>query len=91
MILTSATLQFVGWVEPILDYVGFRYTLPNLHFVCSIAQCETQQWPTSEPSPKRIITRCFRWTHGEVVVKSDSSKKLTCLLDAILQGGLINR
>jgi hypothetical protein len=51
MILTSATLQFVGWVEPILDYVGFRYTLPNLHFVCSIAQCETQQWPTLEPSP----------------------------------------
>jgi hypothetical protein len=32
-------------------YVGFRFTQPNLHFVSSIVQCETQQWPILEPSP----------------------------------------
>ncbi len=52
LILTSATLHFVGWVEPISGYVGFRFTQPNLHVGSSIAQCETQQWPTLEPSPK---------------------------------------
>jgi hypothetical protein len=44
-------MHFVGWVEPISGYVGFRFTLPNLHFVSSIVQCETQQWPILEPSP----------------------------------------
>jgi len=52
LILSSATLLFVGWVEPISRYVGFRYTQPNLHVVSSIVQCETQQWPILEPSPK---------------------------------------
>ena len=44
LILSSATLLFVGWVEPISGYVGFRFTQPNLHFVTSTVQCETQQW-----------------------------------------------
>jgi len=35
--------HFVGWVEPVLDYVGFRFTLPNLHVANSIVQRETQQ------------------------------------------------
>jgi hypothetical protein len=39
----SAALHFVGWVEPILGYVGFRSTLPNLHAVNSIVLSETQQ------------------------------------------------
>ena len=39
---TSATLHFVGWVEPTLGYVGFRFTLPNLHIVNSFVQSETQ-------------------------------------------------
>ena len=42
--LPSATLHFVGWVEPILDYVGFlRLRRTNLHVVNSVVQCETQQ------------------------------------------------
>jgi hypothetical protein len=53
LVLSSATLHFVGWVEPISGYVGFRFTQPNLHFVSSIVQCETQQWPILEPSPKK--------------------------------------
>jgi hypothetical protein len=52
LVLPSANLHFVVWVEPISDYVGFRFTQPNLHFVSSIVQCETQQWPILEPSPK---------------------------------------
>jgi len=50
--LTWATLHFVGWVEHTLSFVGFRFTLPNLHFISSIAQCETQQRPILEPSPE---------------------------------------
>jgi hypothetical protein len=46
------TLHFVGWVEPISGYVGFRFTQPNRHFVSSIVLCETQQWPILEPRPK---------------------------------------
>jgi len=49
--LTWATLNFVGWVEHTLSFVGFRFTQPNLHFISSIAQCETQQQPILEPSP----------------------------------------
>jgi hypothetical protein len=45
LILTPATLNIVGWVEPISGYVGFRFTQHNLLFDSSIAQCETQQWP----------------------------------------------
>jgi hypothetical protein len=52
LIPASATLFFVGWVEPISGYVGFRFTQPNLHFVSSIVQCETQQWPILELSPQ---------------------------------------
>jgi hypothetical protein len=47
---TSATLHFVGWVEPILGYVGFRFTLPNLQFANSIVQSETQQLPILKPA-----------------------------------------
>jgi hypothetical protein len=46
LILTSATLIIVGWVEPILGDVGFlRLRRTNRYLVSSIAQCETQQWP----------------------------------------------
>jgi hypothetical protein len=50
--LTWATLHFVGWDEHTLSFVGFRFTQPNLHFTSSIAQCETQQRPILESSPK---------------------------------------
>ena len=40
---TSATLHFVGWVEPVSGFVGFRFTLPNLRVVNSIVQSETQR------------------------------------------------
>ena len=46
VVLTSATLHFVGWVEPISGYFGFRFSQPNLHFVSAIVQCETQKWLT---------------------------------------------
>ena len=59
LILPSATLHFVGWVEPISGSVGFRFTQPNLHLVSSIAQCETQQWPILEPSPLRRSRQHF--------------------------------
>jgi hypothetical protein len=52
LIPASGTLLFVGWVEPISGYVGFRFTQLNLHFVSSIVQCETQQWLILEPIPK---------------------------------------
>ena len=45
----------VGWVEPSSDFVGFRYTLPNLHLASSIAKCETQQRPDSESSNQSFI------------------------------------
>ncbi len=54
LVLSSATLHFVGWVEPISGYVGFRFTQPNLHFVNSIVLCETQQWPILEPRSKNV-------------------------------------
>ena len=46
---------FVGWVEPIPGFVGFRCTQPNLHFAGVIANCITQQRPISEPSPKSFF------------------------------------
>jgi hypothetical protein len=46
---------FVGWVEPIPGFVGFRCTQPNLHFSGVIAKCETQQRQISEPSPKSFF------------------------------------
>ena len=52
LVLSWATLQNVGWVEPTPGFVGFRCTQPNLHFAGVIAKCETQQRPISEPSPK---------------------------------------
>jgi hypothetical protein len=52
LIPASGALLFVGWVEPIAGYVGFRFTQPNLHVVSSIVLCETQQWPILEPSLK---------------------------------------
>jgi hypothetical protein len=53
--LTWATLHLVGWVKHTLSFVGLRFTQPNLHFFSSIAQCETQQRPILEPSPKNRI------------------------------------
>jgi hypothetical protein len=41
-----------GWGEPIPGFVGFRCTQINLHFADVIANCETQQRPISELSPK---------------------------------------
>jgi len=57
LVLSWATsLHFVGWVEPNPGFVGFRCTQPNLHFAGAIANCETQQRPISEPSPKVSIS-----------------------------------
>jgi hypothetical protein len=53
--LSCDTLHFVGWVEPVQSFVGFRCTQPNLHFAGVIAKCETQQRPISEPSPKSFF------------------------------------
>ena len=55
LVLSWATLHFVGWVEPTPGFVGFRCTQPNLHFAGVIAKCETQQRPISEPSPKSFF------------------------------------
>jgi hypothetical protein len=52
LVLSWATLHFVGWVELTSGFVGFRCTQPNLHFAGVIAKCETQQRPISEPCPK---------------------------------------
>jgi hypothetical protein len=52
LVLSWATLHFVGWVEPTPDFVGFRCTQPNLHIAGVIAKGETQQRPISKPSPK---------------------------------------
>jgi hypothetical protein len=56
LVLSWATLHFVGWVEPTPGFVGFRCTQPNLHFAGVIAKCETQQRPISEPSPKSFYS-----------------------------------
>jgi hypothetical protein len=45
LVLSWATLHFVGWVEPTSGFVGFRCTQPNLNFAGVIAKCETQQRP----------------------------------------------
>ena len=55
LVLSCATLHFVGWVEPAPSFVGFRCTQPNLHFAGVIAKCETQQRPISKPSSKRFF------------------------------------
>ena len=52
LVLSWATLHFVGWVEPTPGFVGFRCTQPNLHFAGVLAKCKTQQRPISEPCPK---------------------------------------
>ena len=38
LVLTWATLYFVGWVELAPCFVGFRCTQPNLHFAGVIAK-----------------------------------------------------
>jgi hypothetical protein len=38
LFLPLATLHFVGWIEPISGYFGFRFTQLNLHFISSIAK-----------------------------------------------------
>jgi hypothetical protein len=64
LVLSWATLHFVGWVEPTPGFVGFRCTQPNLHFAGAIVKCETQQRSISEPSPKSFYfdqTGRFFW------------------------------
>jgi hypothetical protein len=55
LVLSWATLHFVGWVEPTPGFVGFRCTQPNLHFSGGIAKCETQQRPISKLSPRSFF------------------------------------
>ena len=50
LVLSWATLHFVGWVELTAGIVGFRCTQPNLHHAGVIANCETQQRPISQPT-----------------------------------------
>ena len=52
LVLSWATLHFVGWVELTQGFVGFRCTQTNLHAAVVIAKCETQQRQSSKPSPK---------------------------------------
>jgi len=61
MILPSATLHFVGWVEPVSGYVGFCFTQPDLHIVSSNAYCEAQQWPSLEPRSKSAMPAIRRF------------------------------
>jgi hypothetical protein len=56
LVLSLATLDFVGWVGTIPGFVGFRCTQPNLHVAGGITKYETQQWPISEPSPKSFFS-----------------------------------
>ena len=42
-VLFQTSSHFVGWVEPTPDFVGFRYTQPNLHFAVGILKFKTQQ------------------------------------------------
>jgi len=67
MVPSWATLDFVGWVEPTPDFVGFRCTQPNLHVASDISKYETQQRPISKPSPRSFFcdqTRRSRPTTG---------------------------
>ena len=52
LVLSLAILHLVGWIELTPGFVGFRCTQTNLHFAVVIENCETQQRPISEPSPK---------------------------------------
>jgi hypothetical protein len=64
-------LHFVGWDEHTLSFVGFRFTQPNLHFISSIAQCETQQRPILEPIPKILNNLCaLRVLCGEIILEN---------------------
>ena len=56
LVLSWATLHFVGWVEPTPGFVGFRCTQPNLHFAGVITKCETQQRLISELSSKSFFS-----------------------------------
>jgi hypothetical protein len=53
--LCWTTLNFVGWVEFAPSFVGFRCTLPNIHFTGVNAKYETQQRPISKPSLKSFF------------------------------------
>jgi hypothetical protein len=50
-----STLDFVGWVEPTPDFVGFRCTQPNLHVASDISKYETQQRLISKSSPRNFF------------------------------------
>jgi len=49
-------VAIVGWVEPTPTFVGFRCTLPNLHFSGVIMKCETQQRPNLEPNHNSFLS-----------------------------------
>jgi hypothetical protein len=55
LVLSWATLHFVGWVEPAPSFFGFRCTQPNLHFAGVIAKYETQQQSIFKPSLKSFF------------------------------------
>ena len=77
LVLSWATLHFVGWVEPTAGFVGFlRLRRTNLHFTGVIAKCETQQRPISELSPKSLIpaTRQHRQRENARLSKNETEK-----------------
>jgi hypothetical protein len=55
LIPSWATLDFVGWVEPTPDFVGFRCTQPNLHIAGAISKYETQHRTILKPSPRSLF------------------------------------
>jgi hypothetical protein len=55
LVLSWATLHFVGWVEPAPSFFGFRCTQPNLHFAGVIAKYETQQRSIFKPILKSFF------------------------------------
>ena len=63
------TSDFVGWVEPSPNFVGFRCTQPNLRVAGAISICETQQRPISKPCPRNFfLDQTGRW-RPEAVLK----------------------
>ena len=50
-------LNFVGWIETMEGYVGFRYTQPNLRIAGIEGERETQHQPILESSPISFFYR----------------------------------
>jgi len=69
LVLSWATLHFVGWVEPAPSFFGFRCTQPNLHFAGVIAKYETQQRSIFKPSLKSFFfDQTGRWRPAAALV-----------------------